>query len=197
MPGLRSQDYGAPDSISHGIHQQTQTTQTLPPIPAKPLSSPAMASAVEFIPSQMDALSSTTTEAARKSPLRLLAQDIAVLITKLPYLPWIIRPFRTSDPNAELYISLRDLRDLRDIVLQSFLFVLETAVIFFAVPAFLILPGAMFIGVAVLFFTLIFIAAWPMHGSKLVYSKMDERTLAKAEQHESERWVFVNGILTT
>ncbi|MCJ1265575.1 hypothetical protein MMC22_005455 [Lobaria immixta] len=194
MPGLRSLDHGLPDSTSHETNQQTQATRTPPPTSAKPLPSLAMANAVEFIPSQMDALSSTTTEAARKSPLRLLTQDVAVLISKLPYLPWIIRPFLTSDPNAEFYLSLRG---VRDIVLQSFLFILETVVLLSAVPAFLVLPGAMFIGVAALFFTLICIAAWPMHGSKLVYSKMDESTVSKAQQHENERWIFINGCLTT
>lgn len=194
MPGLRSQDHGLPNSIGHETHQQTQATSTGPPTSVKPLSLLAMMNTVEFIPSQMDALSSTTTEAARKSPLLLLMQDLVVLITKLPYLPWIIRPFLTSDPNAEMYLSLRG---LRDITLQSCLFILETAVIFFAIPAFLILPGAMFIGVATIIFTLICVVAWPMHGSKLVYSNMDASTVAKAQQHENERWIFINGCLTT
>lgn len=194
MPGLRSQDHGLPNSIGHETHQQTQTTSTAPPTSAKLLPSLAMMNTIEFIPSQMDALSSTTTEAARKSPLRLLIQDLVVLITKLPYLTWIIRPFQTSDPNAEMYLSLRGLRDM---ALQSCLFILETAVILFALPAFLILPGAMFIGVATIIFTLIYIVAWPMHGSKLVYSHMDESTIAKAQQHENERWIFINGCMTT
>lgn len=194
MPGLRSLDHWLSDSISHETHQQTQASRTPPPTFTKPLPSPAMANAIEFIPSQMDILSSTTTEAARKSPWRLLTQDVAVLISKLPYLPWIILPFLTSDPDAELYLSLRG---VPDIVLQSFLFILETAVLLFAVPAFLVLPGAMFTGVAALFSTLIYVAAWPMHGSKLVYSKMDESTVSKAQQHENERWVFINGCLTT
>lgn len=194
MPGLRSQDHGLPNSIGHETHQQTQPTRTPPPKSAIPPPSLSMANAIEFIPSQMDPLSSTTTEAARKSPLRLLIEDIVVLITKLPYLPWVLRPFLTSDPNAELYLSLRG---VRDIVIQGGLFILEMAAMIFAVPAFCILPGAMFIAVAAVFFTLICIVAWPAHGSKLVYSKMDDSTVAKAQKHEHERWIFVNGCITT
>lgn len=192
MPGLKSLDGGLPNSIGHETHQQIQTTSTLPPTSTKPSPSLAMANAIEFIPSQMDVHSTTTTEAARTSPLRLFTQDVVVLITKLRYLPWTIYPFLTLDPNAELSLSFRG---VRDIVLQSWLFILGMALVF-AVPAFLILPGAMFIGVAAIYFTLICIAAWPMHGPKLVYSKMDESTVAKAQQHENERWIFVNGILT-
>lgn len=194
MPGILSQDHGLPNSIGQKAHQQTQTTSTLPATTAKPLPSLAMANTIEFIPSQMDALSSTTTEAARKSPFRLLTQDIAVLVTKLQYLPWILRPFWTSDPNAELYLSLRGMRNM---VLQSWLFILEMTILFCGVPAFLILPGTMFLGMAAVFFTLICVVAWPMHGSKLVYSEMDEGTVAKAQEHEDERWIFVNGCTTT
>lgn len=194
MPGLRSQDHGLPNSTGHETHQQIKITRTPLPTSAKALPSLAMENAIEFIPSQMDVLSSTTTEAARKSPLRLLTQDVAVLITKLPYLPWIMVPFLTSDPDAELYLSLRG---IRDIILQSWLSILELAVMFFTIPALLVLPGIMFIWVATIFFMLICIAAWPMHGSKLVYSKMDEMTMAKAQQHENERWIFVNGCMTT
>lgn len=194
MPGLRGQDHGLPNSTGHETNQKTKTTRTPLPTSAKAPPSLAMENAIEFIPSQMDVLSSTTTEAARKSPLRLLTEDLAVLITKLPYLPWIMIPFLTLDPDAELYLSLRGVRDL---ILQSWLFILEMAVMFFAIPAFLILPGTMFIGVATSVYTLICIAAWPMRGSKLVYSKMDEMTMAKAQQHENERWIFVNGCMTT
>ncbi|MCJ1467638.1 hypothetical protein MMC07_006263, partial [Pseudocyphellaria aurata] len=194
MPGIVSQDHGLPNSTGQETHQQTQPTSALPPTTAKPLPSLAMANTIEFIPSQMDALSSTTTEAARESPIRLLTQDIAVLVTKLQFLPWVLRPFWTSDPDAELYLSLRG---MRDIVLQSWLFVLEMTALIFAIPAFLVLPGTMFLGMAAVFFTLICAVAWPMHGSKLVYSKMDEGTVTKAQQHEDERWIFVNGCMTT
>lgn len=193
MPGLKSQGDGLPNPIGHETHQQIQTTSTLPPTSTEPSPSLAMANAIEFIPSQMDVYSTTTTEAARTSPLRLFTQDVVVLITKLLYLPWAIYPFLTLDPDAEMYLSLRG---VGDIVLQSCLLILEMAVVF-AVPAFLILPGAVFIGVAAIHITLICITAWPMHGPKLVYSKMDESTVAKAQQHENERWIFVNGILTT
>lgn len=193
MPGLLNQDHELPNSISHELHQETNNTSAPLAKPVNPISLPAMANAVRFIPPQMDALASTTTEAARKNPFRLLIQDLGTLVSKLPYLPRIILPLKASDRSAELYGSVRG---TRDIVLQSWLFLFEACILALAIPALFFLPGFVFIGLATFCSIAVFVGAWPMHGSRLTYSNMDDNTIARAKQHESERWIFVNGCTT-
>lgn len=152
-----------------------------------------MAKAIKFIPPQIDALASTNTEASRKNPLRLLMQDLGVLIQMLRYLPWIIIPFHTSNKNAELFISPTS---ILDIILNSWLFLFQSILFLVAVPAFFILPGGVLLLAATLCICSILVAAWPMQGPRIAYSKMDEKTTAIAKQHESERWLFINGCVT-
>lgn len=161
--------------------------------PTKDISLSIMANPIKYLPSQMDTLGGTTTEACRENPTRLFLQDLGVLITMLPYLPWTILPVTTTDQNAELYQSVKGMRDT---LLQGWLFFLEILLLIFFIPIYLILPGAFFLLVISICFLSIFIAAWPMHGSRIAYSKMGEHTVASAQSHKSERWIFVNGITT-
>lgn len=148
---------------------------------------------ISFIPAQMDGLASTTTAAARGNPLRLLLRDTGVLITMLPYLPWLVLPFRTSDRSAELYISISNVRDTW---IQGWLFCLEIVLLLVAVPAIIILPGGIFIAVASLCCIVVWATCLPMQGPRIVHSAMDSETVTAAKQHEDERWIFVNGTAT-
>lgn len=152
-----------------------------------------MAKAIKFIPPQIDALACTTTEASRKSPLRLLVQDVGVLVRMLPYLPWLFIPLRTPDKTAELHGSLSNMLDF---LLNSSLFLFQSILLLVAVPAFLILPGGVWLLAALLCVLATLLAAWPMQGSRIAYSRMDDKTTAIAKQHESERWLFINGCMT-
>lgn len=152
-----------------------------------------MAKSIKFIPPQIDPLAGTTTEASRKSPLRLLLKDLGVLIRMLQYLPSLCSPFRTSDKSAELYVSPAN---MLDIVLNGWLLLLESILLLLAIPAFLVLPGGIFLLAATVCIIVILASAWPMQGQGVAYSRMDEKTTAIAKQHESERWLFINGCMT-
>lgn len=161
--------------------------------PATKPSPSIMATAVEYNPPQMDALASTTTQASRQNPLRLLLHDAGVLSTTLRYLPWIVLPFHTADDSCELYMGVSG---ARDVVLQSWLFILETTFLLFTIPAVLILPGALLLGLATFCGLVVYAVSWPMRGPRIAYSKMDDETIKSAEQHDTERWLFVNGCMT-
>ena len=152
-----------------------------------------MTKSIKFIPPQIDALAGTTTEASRKNPLRLLTEDLGVLMRMLRYLPWIIIPFRTADKTAELYIAPTN---LRDIILNGWLILFESILLLVALPAFFILPGGIWLLVAIVCVIVILLSAQPMQGPRIAYSRMDEKTTAKAKKHDSERWLFINGCMT-
>ncbi|KAI9881295.1 MAG: hypothetical protein M1830_005581 [Pleopsidium flavum] len=148
---------------------------------------------ISFIPAEMDGLASTTTEAARENPFRLLMRDAGVLIKMLLYLPWIILPFRTSDSSAELYMSMPNTRDN---LIQSWLFLMETVLLLLAVPATLVLPGAILIAAVALCWIVIRVICLPTQGPRILHSTMDQEAVMAAKQHEDERWIFVNGCIT-
>ena len=81
-------------------------------------------------------------------------------------------------------------------VLQGMLFLIESLVIVLVVPAFLVLPGAVFALGAVVVGGVVWALARVMEGPTMVYSRMDERRVESSRQHADERWVFVNGCMT-
>lgn len=190
MPGLRNR---RENSVPVDQYRELSFTRTLHCASKNPLSLSTMENTIKFIPPQIDPLASTNTEASRKNPLYLLMQDLGVLTRMLRYLPWIFMPFRTSDKNAELFISSTSILEL---VLNSFLFLFESVLLLVAIPAFLILPGGISLLAAAICIFLILVAAWPMQGPRIAYSRMDEKTAAIAKQHDSERWLFINGCMT-
>lgn len=111
----------------------------------------------------------------------------------LGWLPWVFLPFRTSNPNAELYLNLANLKDM---VLQGVLFGWETMFLLLAFPAFLTMPGITAITLATCCCIFVLGLARLEQGPRFAYSKMDEATKTGAKQHEHERWLFINGIAT-
>ena len=140
----------------------------------------------------MDRLAGTFAIASRQSPLRLLMRDACVLVKMLPYSPLLVIPFRTSDKHAELYLNLGGLCDM---VLQSWLFLDEIVLLFLVPVVMFLLPGSLFLLVSSLACVLIYVLSWPMQGSRIVYSKMDNATIASAVDYKHERWLFINGCL--
>ena len=145
---------------------------------------------ISYVPPQVDLLLSASTRAVRWSPMRLLLQDAAVLSKMLPYFPWMFLPRKTSDDKAELYLSRQNAKEM---TLQVLLFLYELALLLLFIPGFFVLPGSVsmiFAGGSVLIVRLI---AWPMEGSGISQSSMDEAIQVSAQHHTDERWLFING----
>ena len=189
MPGLPNHSH-KPPSFAHD-HRESSVTRTLPP--AKAASTNAMANKIKYLPPQMDTLASSTTEASRQRPFRLLINDAGVLASNLRYLPWIVLPFRTSEKSSELYPSPSNATDL---ALQGWLAVLEVTFLAAAVPVVLLLPGILSAIMAIVCCGIIYILSWPMQGPRIAYSMMDDITIHSANQNRNERWLFVNGVAT-
>ena len=189
MPGLPQHSHEPPSFIHEDRPPRAMRTSP----PAKRASTTAMENSIKYIPPQMDALASTTTQASRQNPLRLLLHDAAALCNVLQYLPWIILPFKTSDKSCELYMGPSNARDL---LLQGWLSALEIVFLVASIPVAMLLPGIISVGLAMLCCGTIYILSWPIQGAKIAYSMMDDDTVLSAEKHGSERWLFVNGCAT-
>ena len=176
---------------AHYGHQQADVTSSLLPTELSKLVN--MANTIKYIPPQMDPLAGSSTRAARQSPLRLLIQDAGVLITMLPYLPYIFLPFNTNDPSSECYLSLAG---VGNILLQGWLFIMEASLLFMSPFVLLLLPGALSVFAIALCYVTVYLVTWPLEGPDVTYSNMDETTEALAEQHRDERWLFINGTAT-
>ena len=174
-------------------HHKLGATGLAPQVALKPASSDNLAKTICYIPPQMDPLAASSTRAARQSPMRLLMKDAGVLITMLPYLPNVFLPLKAKDQTCELYPNWPG---LRDVLLQGWLFIMETVLLVLAIPAILILPGAISIAAFALCCSTIILATKPMEGPRIAYSSLHGETLAMAEQHKDERWLFVNGCAT-
>ena len=188
MPGLPKRSSHELLQQMYGNHQPRVTGFPPPPQP----SDSTMPERIQYVPSQIDPMASLSTRADRENPLRLLLQDTAVLLANLRYLPNVFLPFKAQDSSDELYL---DLRGIRDDVLQAFVFMLESALLFLAAPAILILPGGLWMAALTIGCLAVYLLCKPMEGPTVLYSNMTEETLALAEQHRNERWLFINGVL--
>ena len=145
---------------------------------------------IKYIPAQQDPMAGSTTNAARQSPIRLFLEDAGVLLRLLPYLPNIFLPLSTKGPSSELYLSAMGIRDM---ILQSWLFIMETALLVLAVPAILVLPGLFLMAGLALSCLAVWLITKHMEGPRIAYSNLSDDTLIAAEQRKDERWLFVNG----
>lgn len=174
-----------------GSHKTVLTGQhTTAPWPLPPLD---MNDSVKYIPSQMDPLAGASTSAARQGPIRLMIEDAGVLLRLLPFVPKICSPVFTTNKDSELYPSLANCKVG---ILQAALAFIQLLFVILGIPAFLWLPGGVFLAVTACFCLVCYLLALPMQGPPINLSNMDDTTKALAEQHKDERWVFVNGVCT-
>ncbi|KZF22895.1 hypothetical protein L228DRAFT_139030 [Xylona heveae TC161] len=129
--------------------------------------------------------------AASDSPLRLFVGDIAVLLAQIPYIIDAFLPLRTKDHLAELYPTPKNIRNSIILLVVS---VLETVVLFALFPAFFLFPGLAFaVGIFVVFLIL-YLLCLPLQGKRVVFAAQNP---ADWQKFSKERWVFVNGIMTS
>ena len=152
-----------------------------------------MADSVKYIPSQMDPLAGATAGAARQDPIRLMIEDLIVLLRLRLYVPKLFSPFSTRCRDDELYICLANVKVG---FLQTVLALIQLLFLVMVIPAFVSLPGGVFLGATILCCLACYLITLPMQGPPMNCSNMDDWTKALAEQHMDERWVFVNGICT-
>ena len=181
------------DATKAGSSRHKTALKGLPASTLKPLPPRAMADGVKYIPSQMDPLAGATAKAARQGPIRLMIKDAGVLLRLWRLVPNIISPFFTSDKDAEFYMCLANVKVG---FLQALLTSIQLLFIVLAVPAFVSLPGGVFLAATTLCCLVCYLATLPMQGKTINYPKVDDSTKALVEQHKNERWVFVNGICT-
>lgn len=189
MPGLpKRQSY----ELLHQMYGHHESGVAGLPPPPKPSTPNTMAQSIKYIPPQTDPMASLSTRADRENPIRLFVEDLSVLFVNLRYLPNVLLPFKAKSSTDELYF---DLSGIKDGVLQGGLFVLESHLFLLAIPAILVLPGALWIGLLAMGCLLVYLLCKPIDGPAVLYSTMSEETLTLAEQHKDERWLFVNGII--
>ena len=148
---------------------------------------------LKYIPSQMDPLAGATVRAARQGPIRLMIKDAVVLLRLWRFIPNLLIPFCTQDEGAELYWSWPNMIvGFQQILLALIQFLSVVMVI----PAFVSLPGGVFVAATAICCLTCHLITLPMQGPPINSPNMDEFTKALAEQHKNEHWVFVNGICT-
>lgn len=150
---------------------------------------------IKFIPPQMGAVDNYSVRALRSSPLRLLLNDLGVLLTVLPYLPLLFFPLNTKSKEPKLRGAAK-FKSIGNDFTQALLGLLETILLILFIPAIIALPGLVFFGVALLCILILRLIAWPTQGPRILYSADDPSISPTTDLHPHERWVFINGICT-
>ncbi|KAL8784899.1 MAG: hypothetical protein Q9213_003712 [Squamulea squamosa] len=158
------------------------------------LLTPRMAN-IKFIPPQMGPVSNYSVRAMRSGPLSLLLKDAGILLTVLPYLPFLFLPLNTKVKEKKEK-STSKLKSTRDNAIQALLCLLQTIILILFIPALISLPGILFFAAALLCVLILRLIAWPTQGPRILYSVDPPSTSSALNPHPGERWVFINGICT-
>ncbi|RDW71720.1 hypothetical protein BP5796_07754 [Coleophoma crateriformis] len=148
-----------------------------------------MDSSVTFIPAMIDGSCGTTPLSFRETPLQLLLNDLKIIGQNFACVPEMARSLCTLKSVKDLFESWRAFRDL---LLQILLALIEIVALVMAVPMFLALPGGLFLGGCLIFGCVVALLSMPLKGSRILRN----RHYAEGE-FDDERWVFVNGSLTS
>lgn len=151
---------------------------------------------IKYIPPQTGAVDKYTERALRTGPLWLLLKDGGVLITVLPYLPLLFFPWNTK-AIVDKTKGVSKAKSIRNAIIHVFLALLQVILLILFIPAIIALPGLVFLGVALLCMVILRLLAWPTQGPRILYSTNPTSASPTANQHPHERWVFINGIVTS
>lgn len=154
------------------------------------MTSPRKARDVKYIPAQMDALTGSSISALHSSPTMLVLRDIRVLLSNLRYLPYIFIPLQSKSDDDELN-PFRD--GAKVLLLQGWLFMVETLLLSLALPVMLFFPGLYSLFAAVAGLCFIYLMVIPIDGPRIVHSSVGRRTGKGVEEYQDERWIFING----
>jgi hypothetical protein len=88
----------------------------------------------------------------------------------------------------------RSVPDIWDICLQGILSILEFWALIIAVPAFLYLPGIVFVPLCGVFIALVRVLSWPLNKSPLVRTSRGLKDSTKVFPEET--WMFIPGSAT-
>lgn len=145
---------------------------------------------VKYIPPQMDPLAGSSISALHSSPALLVLRDLRVLLSNLRYLPYIIVPLTWMSDDDELN-PLR--AGAKILLLQGLLFIVETILLSVSPLVWLVFPGITSSLVVIASLGLVYLMVTPMDGPRIVHSSVGVQTPKDSEQHQDERWIFING----
>ena len=140
-----------------------------------------------YVPSQLDD-STVSKRALQQSPIHLFLRDTLVLFKLLRYFPWLFLPRPVKNGKVKPYANGPS---PREIAIQCLLFFLELILVIAFIPAYIVLPGGIFLLALASSFLLIRLVAWPLAGPRIVSS--NGTTSIKQDNHSNESWIFING----
>ena len=141
---------------------------------------------------RQDRRSEQIKEAAKEeSPVRLFVEDVLLLFRNLRLFPFVFLP---ATKHAQLPgVKKHTARVAYGWTVIAVLTLLESVVLIAVAPAFVLLPGLVFLAAAGICLALIWVLAWTTWGTLVV-----ESDAGGVDSHDfhGEKWFFLNGITT-
>ncbi|KAL8870514.1 MAG: hypothetical protein Q9174_003460 [Haloplaca sp. 1 TL-2023] len=145
---------------------------------------------VKYIPSQTDPLVGSSVSALHNSPSMLFLHDLRVLASNLQYLPYILLPLIPKTIDDELNPFRAGAWVL---LLQALVFTVQATLVALLIPAFLFLPGLVFLYTAIASLAFLYIILRVLDWPRVIHSTAGCATESQGLQHLDERWIFING----
>jgi len=146
---------------------------------------------VTFLPAMVDASCGTSATHHRQTTAQMFLNDLRIVTQSVRCIPQMARSvlsmkFARSIP--------RSVPDIWDICLQGILSILEFWALIIAVPAFLYLPGIVFVPLCGVFIALVRVLSWPLNKSPLVRTSRGLKDSTRVFPEET--WMFIPGSAT-
>ena len=147
-------------------------------------------SMVNFIPAQIDGLCATIPTHHKVAALWLVMDNLRVLIHNISCLSAMAKTTCSMNVLRSLF---KNPADMRDTIFQLCLASIQVCVLVIALPAFLFLPGLLFIGLVNGFWALTLAITWPLSGPRVLISEREK--VPMTDEFSDERWIYVNGMM--
>lgn len=155
--------------------------------------SPAMMTdaPVMFIPGMMDASCGTSPTHHRNPPMRMMLDDMKVMLQNMQCLPEMAMSMWSMEFGSSMIMSWMD---IRDICLQMMLLMVEMCGMMLCLPMMMCLPGMVCLPMYVLFAGIIALFAMPLNQDQVVQTPMPPGR--NMDDFMDERWIYMNGSMT-
>ncbi|QSZ30100.1 hypothetical protein DSL72_004620 [Monilinia vaccinii-corymbosi] len=151
--------------------------------------SPSSPAVVTVIPSIIDPTCGTSPAQYRHSTMEILIGSMKVLSRNLYCIPQMMGSFTF---NVAQMIPSSSGRDMYEMGIQCMLCIMECWAMFMAIPAFLTMPGAMFMMCCAAMWGAIIGMSWVLRGNERICE-----SIMPVGDFGDEKWIFINGACTS
>jgi hypothetical protein len=146
---------------------------------------------VAMVPAMMDKSCGTSPVHHRMTPMRMMMDDMRVMMRNLGCLPDMMMSMWSMEFGMSMFMTWMDMRDC---CLQVMLMMVECCAMMLCLPTMLYMPGIVSMTMGCLFAGCVMMLAMPMNRDMIMRCQMPDGH--GIDEFSDEKWICINGSMT-